>query len=207
MSSPRPSRFPMKRLRRVVTLERSRFTGADSDRPYIGLEAIEPWTGKLIDDFATADGGRSAVGDSRSLNNRFEPGDVLFGKLRPYLAKAWVAEFRGRCTTELLVMRPVDVLSRYLCHVCLSVEFITAVDALTFGSRMPRADWKDIGNLHIPVPSLAEQRAIAAHLVRQTMRLDALADENARMSRLLAERRQALIAAALAGHLNVEDEA
>ena len=46
--------------------------------------------------------------EGMSLSNTFDPGDVLFGKLRPYLAKVWVAEFAGRSTTECLVMKPVE---------------------------------------------------------------------------------------------------
>ncbi|EQD28759.1 restriction modification system DNA specificity subunit, partial [mine drainage metagenome] len=138
MIAPAPRSATSKRLKYVVSLRRSRVEGAQDDRPYIGLENIESSTGRLIGDPAATDvSAPSATGEAESLSNTFEPDDVLFGKLRPYLAKAWVAAFPGRCTTELLVMQPVEAESRFLRYVCLSRDFIDAVDASTFGSKMP----------------------------------------------------------------------
>ena len=198
MSSLAPRPAVAKRLKYVVALRRSRGEGAGDERPYIGLESIESSTGRLIGDpAATDESALSASGQSDSLSNTFEPGDVLFGKLRPYLAKAWVATFQGRCTTELLVMQPVEAESAFLRYVCLSRDFIDAVDASTFGSKMPRADWDFIGNMPIPVPPLQQQRAIADFLDRETARLDALVAAKERVLWLLAEKRRALITRAV----------
>lgn len=187
-----------KRLKYVVTLRRSRVEGTQDDRPYIGLENIESSTGRLIGDPAATDQtATSATGETESLSNTFEPGDVLFGKLRPYLAKAWVAAFPGRCTTELLVMQPVETESCFLRYVCLSRDFIDAVDASTFGSKMPRADWDFIGNMAVPVPRIPQQRAIADYLDRETAQLDALLAAKERVLGLLAEKRRALITQAV----------
>ena len=194
--APRPE--ITKRLKYVVSLGRSRVEGAADDRPYIGLENIESSTGRLIGEpAATDDSALPASGESESMSNSFEPGDVLFGKLRPYLAKAWVAAFPGRCTTELLVMQPVGAESRFLRYVCLSRDFIDAVDASTFGSKMPRADWNFIGNMLIPVPPRPQQRAIADYLDHETARLDALVAAKERVLGLLAEKRRALITRAV----------
>jgi len=194
--SPRPA--TSKRLKYVVALRRSRVEGAEDDRPYIGLENIESSTGRLIGDpGATEQSAPSSTGEGESLSNTFESGDVLFGKLRPYLAKAWVAEFPGRCTTELLVMQPVETEPRFLRYVCLSRDFIDAVDASTFGSKMPRADWDFIGNMAVPVPRIPQQRAIANYLDRETARLDALVAAKERVLGLLAEKRRALITRAV----------
>ena len=198
MSSLAPRPAVAKRLKYVVALRRSRGEGAGDERPYIGLESIESSTGRLIGDpAATDESALSASGQSDSLSNTFEPGDVLFGKLRPYLAKAWVATFQGRCTAELLVMQPVEAESAFLRYVCLSRDFIDAVDASTFGSKMPRADWDFIGNMPIPVPPLQQQRAIADFLDRETARLDALVAAKERVLWLLAEKRRALITRAV----------
>ena len=190
--------FPAKRLKYVVSLRRSRVDGKEDDRPYIGLENIESWTGKhLVDSVALNEESSPTAIERASLTNTFEPGDVLFGKLRPYLAKVWVAEFPGRSTTELLVMRPVEAESRFLRYVCLWREFIDAVDASTFGSKMPRADWDFIGNMPIPVPDWPTQRTIADYLDRETARLDALVAAKERVLGLLAEKRRALITRAI----------
>lgn len=188
----------MKRLKYVVVRRRSRVEGAHDDRPYIGLENIESSTGRLIGDPAATDlPAPSATGEGESLSNTFEAGDVLFGKLRPYLAKAWVAEFPGRCTTELLVMQPVETEPRFLRYVCLSHDFINAVDASTFGSKMPRADWNFIGNMAVPAPRIPKQRAIADYLDRETTRLDALVAAKGRVLGLLAEKHRTLITRAV----------
>ena len=191
--------FPAKRLKYVVSLRRSRVDGREDDRLYIGLENIESWTGKrLVDSVALNEKpSPTAIEPCTSLANTFEPGDVLFGKLRPYLAKVWVAEFSGRSTTELLVMRPVEAESRFLRYVCLWREFIDAVDASTFGSKMPRADWDFIGDMPIPVPDWPKQRVIADYLDRETARLDALVAAKERVLGLLAEKRRALITRAV----------
>ena len=187
--------FPTKRLKYLVALRRSRNTGREGAQPYIGLEGIESWTGRLVDDGATSGHGitSSTADEGKSLSNSFESGDVLFGKLRPYLAKAWVAEFPGRCTTEALVMEPQSIEPRFLRGVCLSPAFINAVDASTFGSKMPRAEWNFIGNTPVPAPEWERQNAIADYLDRETARLDALLAEKERLLKLLAEKRQALI--------------
>ena len=196
------SLFPAKRLKHVVSLRKSRVDGNEDDRPYVGLENIESWTGKLIGNSATDEASSAIMVEGTSLSNTFEPGDVLFGKLRPYLAKVWVAEFPGRSTTELLVMHPVEIEPRFLRYVCLWHDFVNAVDASTFGSRMPRADWDFIGNMSVPIPEWRKQRAIANYLDRETARLDALVAEKKRLLDLLADKRRALITHAVTLGLN-----
>lgn len=191
--------YPTMRLKHIVSLRQSRVNGNGSR--YVGLEHIEPWTGKLFDSLS------SASMEDTAQSNAFSPGDVLFGKLRPYLAKVWVTEFAGRSTTECLVMKPVDVESRFLGYACLSRDFIDAVDASTFGSKMPRAEWGFIGNMRVPVPSLPQQRAIADYLDRETARLDMLKVKIQSTIALLKERRAALIAALVTGQIDVESAA
>ncbi|MYL05521.1 MAG: hypothetical protein F4012_01445, partial [Gemmatimonadales bacterium] len=189
--------FPTKPLKRVVTLRRSRVAEPDDDRPYVGLECVESWTGQLTRQETIPDKQPPALTNGTSLGNLFEPGDVLFSKLRPYLAKAWVAEFPGRCTTEFLVMRPIEASPYFLRYVCLSHGFVAEVDASTFGSRMPRADWAVIGRLRVPSPDLHRQNTIVDYLDAETERLDALISEKQRVVELLAERRRAIIARAV----------
>ena len=189
--------FPTKRLKYLVALRRSRNTTEEDTQRYVGLENIESWTGKLADDAMSDGGASSTVSESTSLGNRFEDGDVLFGKLRPYLAKAWIAEFSGRCTTEALVMDPHSIESRFLLNVFLSPMFVSMVDASTFGSKMPRAEWDSIGNMLVPCPEWEKQADIADYLDLETARLDALIVAKQRLLALLAEKRRALITRAV----------
>jgi type I restriction enzyme S subunit len=137
-----------------------------------------------------------------AVANEFVPGDVLFGKLRPYLAKSLAPNFQGRCSGELLVLRPKQLETRYLHYWLLSDETISAVTASTFGAKMPRADWDFIGNLEIPIPSAEAQRRIAAFLDRETANIDALVAEKESLLRLLEEKRTSLISQAVTRGLN-----
>jgi type I restriction enzyme S subunit len=185
---------PTKKLKYVVSLRRSRIDGSDDDRPYIGLEQIEAGTGRLLRSIAeVVDGFVHSGNEDESLSNTFEVGDVLFGKLRPYLAKAWVAEFPGRCTTELLVMEPRTIQPRFLRYVCLSRYFVEAVDASTFGSKMPRADWDFIGNMPVPLPDEVTQTAITKYLDRETEQLDTLVHAKEQLLDLLTEKKKRLV--------------
>lgn len=162
--------------------------------PYISNEDIESWTGSLLkEDFKPSDS------DSRL----FHRGDVLFNKLRPYLAKVYQATFDGVSSGELLCLRPggrVD--SRYLFYVLVSKGFIDTIDSETFGAKMPRADWETVGHQPLPLPPLDTQRRIAAFLDEKTAKIDGLIAKKRDLLEKLAEKRQALITQAVTKGLN-----
>ena len=153
--------------------------------PYVGLEHVASWTGSLLplDDQQSPE----------SISNAFRSGDVLFGKLRPYLAKAVTAEFGGLCSTEFLVLRPLAYDRRYLLYGMLTDGFVSLVDSSTFGAKMPRANWDFVGDALLPLPPLDEQHAIAAFLDRETERIDALVAKKRLLIERLEEYRTALI--------------
>lgn len=175
---------------------RDRKIEADPDEPlpYIGLENIESWTGRLlpIDDSVIPAG----------TANAFERTHTLFGKLRPYLAKACTPEFDGLCSTELLVLQSAELDRRSLLYSLLSNGFIELVNSSTFGSKMPRANWEFIGNCIVPIPPPNEQRAIADFLDRETARLDTLVGKKRELIEKLKEKRTALISRTVTRGLN-----
>jgi|SRR5579859_420553 len=181
----KPEGWTVKRLKYAVRLISEKIDPGASDLRYIGLEHLQPWTGRLVEAMER--------GSADGLSTRFGPNDVLFGKLRPYLAKVYRAEKDGICSGELLVLRPTLLDSRYLNYFLLMNEFIAAVDASTYGSKMPRANWEFIGNLPALIPSLDEQRTIADFLDSETAAIDALIAKRTRFIELLNEERQALI--------------
>ena len=195
------SEYPVKRLKYVVSLRRVRSDDHESYRPYLGLKDIEPWTGRLLSDSVELKENILDV-DSKNYQHLFETGDVLFGKLGPHLAKAWIAEFPGRSTTELLAMKPVEIEHRFLKYICLWRDFVVIVDGSTFGSTMPRAEWDFIGNISIPLPEWRIQHIISDYLDRETERIDALVVTKERLLELLAEKRQAFIAQAVTRGFN-----
>lgn len=180
-----PAHWQSKRLKYCVSRINEKVDGRESDLPYTGLEHIESWTGRLLPSEETP--------TSEGQSSRFKPGDVLFGKLRPYLAKVLRATTDGICTGELLVLRPNGVIQDYLSNYMLARGFINSVDSSTYGAKMPRANWEFIGNLPMLLPPEDEQRAIADFLDRETQRIDALIARKERQIELLQEKRATLI--------------
>jgi len=180
-----PEHWEVKRLKYCVDLVHDKIEGHGTELPYIGLENIESWTGRqiLIQEQVSVEG----------QSNLFKSGDVLFGKLRPYLAKAFRTKESGICTGELLVFRPKETIQSYLFNYLLSKQFIQLVDSSTYGTKMPRAEWKFIGNVMCPVPPIKEQKAVADFLKRETEKIDALIEKKERLIELLKEKRTALI--------------
>jgi type I restriction enzyme S subunit len=181
-----PEHWEVKRLKMAAVLTDKKVE-ADEENPvpYIGLEHIESWTGRLL----PIDPDLVPTG----IANAFEAGSVLFGKLRPYLAKACTPDFSGLCSTELLVLQGHDLDRHSLRYTLLSEGFIDLVDSSTYGSKMPRANWSFIADCVIPVPSPAEQPAIAAYLDQETGRIDELVSKKRDLIERLKEKRSALI--------------
>ena len=168
--------------------------GEDQRFPYVSNEDIESWTGKLL-----VEQPEPADKDGRL----FQRGDVLFNKLRPYLAKVYLAEFGGISSGELLNLRATGrVLPRFLFHVLSSSVFIDTINAETFGTKMPRADWETVGHQPLPLPDFETQRRIAVYLDDKTARIDALIAKKRALLDRLAEKRQALITRAVTQGLN-----
>ena len=126
----------------------------------LGLEHVESWTGK----YEIAENVRF-----ESRMKRFQPDDVLFGKLRPYLAKVTRPDRAGLCMGDFLVFRSKSniMVAGFLEYLLRCKYVIDLIDSSAVGAKMPRADWKFIGNVWLPVPPLPEQRAIAAYLDRK----------------------------------------
>lgn len=127
--------------------------------PQIHLRCIE------LEHLSQGDGSILGYIDSaeqKSMKNEFEEGDVLFGKLRPYLRKYWLAKFRGVCSTEIWVLRAIsDVCTKeYLFDIISSYNFVQKAN-VSSGSKMPRAEWDYVSKIPILTPPLAEQRKIA----------------------------------------------
>ncbi|MBI2568421.1 MAG: hypothetical protein HYV63_15470 [Candidatus Schekmanbacteria bacterium] len=196
-----PAEWLVRRLKYLGTLVVEPAIGPALDLPFLGLENIESWMGRLGSG-ASVDG--EAEGDGGIV---FQAGDLLFSKLRPYLAKAIAPTERGRCTSELLVLRPRLLVPRFALYVMLSRGFIETVHGSTFGTKMPRANWDFIGNMWLPYPDVVEQRVIAAFLDRETARIDALVAKIEQHIALLREHREALVTAAVTGEIDVREEA
>lgn len=185
----KPSHWRIKRLKFSTDLINNKVSVEDSPLPYLGLEHIESWTGRKIE---------GEISNSEGLASSFVVGDVLFGKLRPYLAKVHLAQQDGLISSEALVVRSKDELhAEFLKYYMLSRDFINIVDSSTYGSKMPRASWDFIGNLPVLLPDVEEQKVIARFLDFKTGQIDALISKKKELLDKLAEKRTALISHAV----------
>lgn len=137
----------------------------------LDLEDIEKTTSSLVRRV------RLVERHFKSAKAVFARGDVLYGKLRPYLDKVLVADEPGVCSSEIVPIRPMSFLNPfYLRLVLKSPNHIKYVTERTYGVKMPRLGTKDAHNSLVPLPPLAEQQRIVAkvdELLAQTRALEA----------------------------------
>lgn len=119
----------------------------------------------------------------------FEPGDILFGKLRPYLAKYWLADRAGTAGGDIHVYRPDDGTDpRYLKYVVGSRNFVRFAEAASKGTKMPRAEWMSLRDYSVVQFTQTTQRRIARYLDRETGEIDAVLAKMERLGEALRAR-------------------
>lgn len=135
----------------------------------LDLEDIEKETSRLI---CRA---RYFQRESKSTKSTFKEGDVLYGKLRPYLDKVLVADSAGVCTTEIVPIVPSKaVIPEFLRWLLKRPDFLSHVNTLTYGVKMPRLGTEDaIHSVH-PIPPVNEQHRIVAKIDVLMARCDEL---------------------------------
>ena len=121
----------------------------------IELEHLSSETGQLL---GFVDGSQSG-----SIKNVFQKGDVLFGKLRPYLKKYYQPNFDGVCSSEIWVLNGKEILNDFLYYLIQTNSFVDLANQSS-GSKMPRADWSILENGLFSFPNSEEQQKIASFL-------------------------------------------
>ena len=156
------SRWPTAALQEVADIERNvvHASAIEDGTPYVGLENIA--SGGEFVDLREVERGELA-----SSKFSFSPEHVLFGKLRPYLAKIARPEFAGVCSTDILPILPRPSLDRgYLSHFLLRPESIAWASSRATGANLPRLSPRILAGMRLPLPPLSEQRRIAEVLDR-----------------------------------------
>lgn len=162
--------------------------------PYVGLEHV-PRRHMWLSGYGDA-------GSVASAKVQFNPGDVLFGKLRPYFHKVVSAPVSGVASTDILVLRALDSsLAGFLLAAASSDAVVAACSAASAGTRMPRTKWADVSSCEIAWPGAAA----ASEMSRSVDALKEVVNALIRESRTLAELRDTLLPALMDGTIRVKD--
>ncbi len=155
---------------------------ATGKRLYLGLEHLASGQPSLI--------GRGSESEVKSSKTIFRSGDVLFGKLRPYLRKSVIVREDGICSTDILVFRATEkCIPEFICLLTHTDEFVGHAKATTSGVQHPRTSWSGLREFKLHVPPIPEQRKIAAvlGLVQRAM------EQQERLTALTTELKKALM--------------
>ena len=128
----------------------------------VALENIEGWTSKFIETELGYEGDAVC----------FKENDILFGKLRPYLAKVFLAHNNGEAVGDIYVLRPNSlIVPEFLKFLMISNKFIDYVNSSTNGTKMPRANWDFIGSIIFFLPQIDEQLSIVNEIFLKNERM------------------------------------
>ena len=162
------------------------------DTPYVGLEHLEKLRFSLF--------GWGAASDVDSQKSRFTKSDFLFGKLRPYFHKVCYPSMDGICSTDILVIRASnpDYFGIVGCQI-FQPNFVEFANVRSTGTRMPRANWKDMANFPLVIPP----SALAGKFTEIVTTHWNHSSSNVYQSRTLAQLRDTLLPKLLSGDLPV----
>ena len=165
--------------------------------PFVGLKSIQAHTMKLL--------AVGRTGDVKSSGYYFSQGDVLYGRLRPYLNKVYMPHFTGLASGEFIVLPAQNFLDNaYLKYFLNQVGFASYATRLNAGDR-PRVDFNQLTDYPFPLPPLPEQHRIVAEIEKQFTRLDASVDALKRVQANLKRYRASVLKAAGEGKLVVTE--
>jgi type I restriction enzyme S subunit len=163
------------------------------------LEDIEKDSSRLLERLSFAER------KSKSTKNVFNTGDVLYGKLRPYLNKVILADRQGFCSTEIIPLPPGEALEAgYLFYWLKSPKFLAYTSEVSHGINMPRLGTEAGRNAPFVLAPLNEQHRITAKLDSILSAVEACRQRLDGVAAILKRFRQAVLAAAAAGELTRE---
>ncbi|MCG9734351.1 restriction endonuclease subunit S [Pseudoalteromonas sp. S4488] len=163
------------------------------------LEDIQKESSKLIKRVDAAER------QFKSTKNKFKSGDVLYGKLRPYLNKVIIADQEGVATTEVIPMdASPHVDNRYLLYWLKGDKFLSYVNEVSYGVNMPRLGTKDGKAAPFVLPPIAEQKVIAEKLDKLFVKVDSIKTHLDTIPDTLKRFRQSVLTTAVSGKLTEE---
>ena len=184
-----PEHWEVKRFKNFIELVNTPSCSLNK----IALENIEGETGRFIPSESKFEGN----GIQFSVDN------IVYGKLRPYLQKVWLATFEGNAVGDFFVFKTQNgSIPKYVKWLMLSDGFTKMVDSSTYGAKMPRVASDFILNLPFYLPSVEEQSCIANFLDKKCAEIDKLISVQERMIEKLTTYKQSVITEAVTKGLN-----
>ena len=160
-----PSEWEVKRLKFSSKVRNEKYSENYGVLKYFGLENIESHSAKFVETENIYDITQSQI---------CKKDDIVFGKLRPYLAKVYEVPIDECCSSEFAVFYDFEGCNKYFKYLFLSYGFITIIDASTYGTKMPRANIDFIKNMSITLPCFETQQKIADYLDNKCSEIDTL---------------------------------
>lgn len=171
-------------------------TTASNSNNKIGLENIESRSGRFIYT------GSEFEGNGIAFSNQ----DIIYGKLRPYLQKVWLATFDGNAVGDFFVFRmKSNSCPSFVKYLMLSDGYTKETDGSTIGAKMPRVSSDFILTMHYCLPPITEQAAIASYLDHKCATIDTSISNAQHQIELLQEYKQSLITEVVTGKRKVTD--
>ncbi|MEA9437076.1 restriction endonuclease subunit S [Aeromonas caviae] len=165
----------------------------------VELEDIEKDTSRIISR------GYTPARDFKSSKNLFNKGDILYGKLRPYLNKVVMADENGVCSTEIIPINAEPlVINKYIFYWIKSHHFLDYVNDVSYGVNMPRLGTNDGLNAPFILAPFAEQKEIVDRLDILLAQVEATQARLARIPDIIKRFRQSVLSAAMSGKLTEE---
>ena len=161
---------------------------------FVGLQHVESHTGRRI--------GSLPLGGEKGRKFRFQPGDVVYGYLRPYLNKVWVADMHGLCSVDQYVLRPNNgVSAAYLAHALRSRATLDQAIELTHNLQLPRLRSGLLADLELPVVASEQVPTITDELDRALETIVEARELRIRQETVVKGLRQSVLNRAFAGLL------
>lgn len=188
-----PENWVWVRLGAVCNASKEKSNDFSNDIKYIGLEHLEKDQG--IVGFSSAD-------KVKSTKNAFKKGQILYGRLRPYLNKHDICSFDGVCSTDILVFEASNLVSNVLVDKFLNLPFfIDYVVSNSKGINLPRVSEETVLNTTFPLPPLSEQQRIVERIEELFAKLDEAKERLQEVADSFAVRKAAILHKAFTGEL------
>ena len=188
-----PENWVWVRLGAVCYASKEKSNDFSNDIKYIGLEHLEKDKG--IVGFSSAD-------KVKSTKNAFKEGQILYGRLRPYLNKHDITSFDGVCSTDILVFEVTNLVANVLVDNFFNLPFfIEYVVSNSKGINLPRVSEETVLNTTFPLPPLSEQQRIVERIEELFAKLDEAKERLQEVADSFAVRKAAILHKAFTGEL------